>query len=423
MYRDNFLRCAFMSTLLASSIIVAKQANAQDIPAIRIAPSTAYGGSISSFFDRIEFIPLKTTKESLLGAVDKLVITESSFIAGDWDTKSVYFFSLDGKLITKVKLPQEGSLGMDVSYEQDQKRVAIRYINWSTERGECKYYSVIGAPLNVPTSKISKDNATLVYFGKGYNIGANIRYLNRGEKAKDSVFNLITIYKGNEVFKSLLPFNQAKSLALSRLMGGYSLMWGHPIRVLDNNFYIASPLTFEVYKVNLNGAKPIFRFVLPADRVIPKALIDKNDIKSIDSLSDEIAFNNKLVLQISNIFFWEKYISFKLMPKIFLSKPSSEPEFQYNFLYDTLSKKLIGLERLVPDSSSFYLQPFGHKTNRDGLEFFDGYFYTSLSSLEIINQWEKTKNKVEIYPAVLEEFFRTENRKSNPIIVRMKLRK
>ncbi len=408
--------------LLASFLGMPCALQAQQVPAIRIAPDQAFGGPLSAYFSDFEFIPLETTKESLLGAVDKLVVTDSSYIAGDWDTKCVYFFSKDGKLLNKVKLPREGSLGIDIAYEGDQRRVAIRAINWATEKGECTYYSKTGQPLNIAPVRIDGNKAILVYLGKGYQLGISNAYLNRGERARDSIYNLFTIYKNGEPSQNVLPYNQVSSLAFCRIMGSYILQWGHPIRVQDGSFYAAMPLTFTVYKIGLKEAVPAFRFVLPAERVVPRSLIERNNLGSIDSLYDQLRMDNRTILQISNIFFLNKYLSFKFIPKVYISKPSSESEYQYNFLYDTASKKLIGLERLTPDSLSYYLQPLGHIANRDGLDYYDGYFYTSLSALEILNQWDKTKDRGARYPPVLQEYFQTQNRKSNPVLVRMKLR-
>ncbi|MCX6317265.1 MAG: 6-bladed beta-propeller [Bacteroidetes bacterium] len=395
---------------------------AQKVPVLRVDPSSAFGGTISTYFEKVEYIPLETTKECLLGAADKLVITDSSFVIGDWDTKSVYFFSFSGKFINKVKLPSEGSLGMDISYERDRNRIAIRSINWSTEKGDCKYYTLLGKLQSNSTTKVNKETATQVYLGNGYNIVTGISYLNRGEKARDKVYSLFSLYKDDKQVKSFLPYNQSRSLVISRLLGGYSLMWGHPLRVKEGVFYAAEPLNFTVYRINKDSAVRAFKFVLPADRVIKQEIIEKNDYNTTDSLVDEIAYNNKIILQISNICFVQQYLSFKFIPKIYLSKPGSEAEFQYNFLYDTAAKKLISLERLSTDASNYFLPVFGHKANRDGLEFYDGYFYTSLSSLEMINQWEKTKTRVTQYPPLLERYYNTENRKSNPVIVKLKLR-
>jgi len=403
-------------------LVIPVALRAQQLPVIRIAPDQAFGGPISAYFTDIEFIPLETTKESLLGAIDKLVVTDSSYIAGDRDTKCVYFFSRNGKLLNKVRLPREGSVGMDIAYEADRHRVAVRAINWATEKGECTYYSKTGQPLNIAPVKISKNTAMLVYMGEGYQLGTNDAYVNSGGRGKDSIYNLFTIYKDNEPSRSVLPYNQAASLAFCRLMGNYTLLWGHPIRVQNGSFYAAMPLTFTVYKIGLKETSPAFRFVLPAERAVPRSLIERNSIGAIDSLAEELRMDNRTILQISNIFYINKYISFKFMPKVYISMPSSEPEYQYNFLYDTASARLIGLERLTPDAQSYYLQPVGHIANRDGLDYYDGYFYTSLSALELLNQWEKTRDRGARYPPALQEYFQSQNRKSNPVLVRMKLR-
>lgn len=415
----------FTLLITCIAVTITEGIYAQEVSVIRIDPAAAHGGRVSDYFEDIEYIPLETTKESLFGTTENFIITDSSYIIGDLDTKSVYFFSPKGKLINRIKLPYE-NLGIDIAYEKNQNRIAVRSINWATEKGECNYYSVIGHKLNLPGTSINKETAIQVYLGEGYNVAANVNsYLYRGTPAKDSIYYQFSVYKKNKLFNSLLPFNQLKSVAQCVLIGGYTMIFGHPLIVQDGYFYAAEPLNFTTYKLSRNGAIKAFQFVLPADRVVPKEIIGNNNRKTIDSLLSEMndTWNNKTILQINNIVFVDKYLSFKFMPRYFVNKPGSAPEQQYNFFYDTIAKKLISLERLTPDSSNNFLPVSGQIVNMNGFVYYNGYFYGSLSSLEMFIQWEKTKEKVKNYPLALEKYFKNENKKSNPVIVKFKLRK
>lgn len=97
---------------------------------------------------------------------------------------------------------------------------------------------------------------------------------------------------------------------------------------------------------------------------------------------------------------------------------------QYNFIYDTLSTKLISMERLVPDVHNYFLPILGNGSMIvfDGLYFHKGAYYTPISSLEMFAANVSTKSKNPQYPEVLKQYFKTQTRKSNPVIVRMKLK-
>ncbi|OQY94187.1 MAG: hypothetical protein B6D37_09285 [Sphingobacteriales bacterium UTBCD1] len=395
----------------------------QSIPLIRIDPTNAYGGTMSDFFDEIEYIPLETTTESLLGSASKLVITDSSFVIGDYDTKSIFFFTPSGKFITRARLPYENSISMNISYETDRKMISVISFNWDTEKGICKYYTLTGKLIDTPKENITKETSAVVYLGSGFNLGINWNYLYKGESPKNSTFFIFSTYKKGIRYKSFLPFNQANSLAFSRLMGSYITAFGNPLKAQNGYLYAAEPLTFKTFKINKDTAIASFQFVLPYERVIPKTLIEGNNLKSIDSLKETLSFDNKTILQISNIFYYRNYLFFKLIPRMYLFKPNSDPEFQYNFMYDTLTKKLISIEKISPDASSYFLSALGHIAQRDGIEYFNGNLYTSLSALEMFNQMEKTKEKAKRYPPALDKYFSTETRKSNPVIVKLKLRK
>jgi hypothetical protein len=78
------------------------QAFSQELPKLKINLEQAFGGAFSDYLDSIEYIPLETSKTSLFGNISQLLITDSSFVISDEDTKSILFFSLSGKFIKRV---------------------------------------------------------------------------------------------------------------------------------------------------------------------------------------------------------------------------------------------------------------------------------------------------------------------------------
>ena len=76
---------------------------AQEVPKLRIDPAQAYGGVVGDYFDEVNYIPLQTTKESLFGAISNMIVTDSSYVISDNDTRAVLFFKKDsGYFILKL---------------------------------------------------------------------------------------------------------------------------------------------------------------------------------------------------------------------------------------------------------------------------------------------------------------------------------
>lgn len=100
----------------------------------------------------------------------------------------------------------------------------------------------------------------------------------------------------------------------------------------------------------------------------------------------------------------------------------SDNDSQYNFAYDTVSRKLFGLDRMAPDQVSCFLPVMGERSKNKGFMFFDQYLFGYISSLSMFSSFEKNSSRNPAYPPVLQEYFKTQNRKSNPVIVKMKLK-
>ena len=69
---------------------------------IRIDPAHARGGTASQIFEKVNFIPLETTKESLFGKIDQLAVTKDYFIILDEQTNSILIFKKNGKFHAKI---------------------------------------------------------------------------------------------------------------------------------------------------------------------------------------------------------------------------------------------------------------------------------------------------------------------------------
>ncbi|UEG54023.1 6-bladed beta-propeller [Mucilaginibacter daejeonensis] len=412
-----------VKTLICCLILLSSLGNvvAQEINKIRVDPNQAYGGAVSEYFTTVEYIPLESNKQSTFGYITRLIVTDSSFVVYDSDTYSVYFFSLSGRFIRKVKGKAEG-LGQNIDYDKKAGYIDFSRVQRSTNKLEHSYFSKTGEELSknfIPHAE--NDFADMLPLGDNFYASANGCFISNIDKTKSTIINRLEIYNNGKLYKTLLPINQQENEAICAIHGFLRL----PEKSENNSFYISTPLDYFVYKINKDSAKLVFQFVFPADRIFSNDILKSHDKKLIREIAEKNILNPDplKIMNVSNIFCRGENIFFKINPKRYVSSQGSAIQYQYNFIYNKISGRLISLERLIGDESNFYLPIFNDRVKVDGLEQFDdGFYYSNISSYNMFAAASATKLKKPQYPDILQNFFKTGNRRSNPVIVRMKLK-
>ena len=391
---------------------------AQSERKVRIDPAMAFGGKTSDYFDSVEYIPLETSSKSLFGEVDKLIITDSSFVIFDFDTHSVLFFAHNGKFITRIT----GGANTYISLFHDfaNNNIEVHNVNSVLSNDVIAYYSYNGKLLKSITLPVSKHAgySPVVSMGNGVTAKFNSAFLVPGNSPVDTITHLITIYKDQELYRSFFPVSQTKHLGFCSIAGSIE----PPKVVQDNAFYISTPLDHKLYRITRSDTQFLFQFVFPATRVLSKEIFDSGNKKYIDNVTRRIPDDENTIIDVSNIFYRGSKLYFKLNMRAYTSYIGSESKYLYNFIYDTLSGKLVSLERITSDEKSYFLPLFGSRVNVSGLEYNSDHFYTSVSSLKMFVAYKNIQEMGVQFPEVLAEYFKTQNRKSNPVIVKMKLK-
>ncbi len=392
--------------------------NAQAVEKLRIDPAMAFGGTVSEYFEQINYVPLETTKESLFGDISQLVITDSSYVIHDYDTKAVLFFSLAGKYIMKIKF-KEGIYPL-ISCDKEKKRIVISNYDGSIEKSVTKYYSFVGKELVGELSVKSILRTNLISLNNGFYVGTGSCYFGRGMKPVDSISYLLKIYKGDSLYKSFLPYNQTINTAPCAFAGWPQKISKSPE---DGVVYASTPFDGSIYKVTKDTVVKAYQVVFPVSRSIPKNIAESKDMKVIDSLRNANWPGENVIVSLANIFFQGNLLFFKINAAKYMWTQGSEFEKQYNFILDMKTGKLVSMERMKPDEMNGFLPFVGMRIAWNGLDYIDGSFYTSVSSLQLFNAKEATAERKPKYSPVMENFFAKENRKSNPVIVQLKLKK
>lgn len=392
---------------------------AQDVPKLRIDPAQAYGGVVGDYFEEVNYIPLQTTKESLFGSITTLVITDSSYVISDFDTRSVLFFKKDGSYITKVKVKKDEY--PNVSFEASTKRVIVTVYQSNGEKEIIQYYSLTGLKLNDQV-KIGSNEKTkgMHSLGENYYLKTEDCYYAAGSKPKDSVSYALSIYKNETLYKSFLPINAAQTPCKCALGFWPSISASSQ----DTVVYASTPFDNSIYRVTKDTVQKIYTIVFPFNRMLGKDLLETTDAKRIDSLRDNIYKAQNIISGVSNIYFKNDLMLFKIDQRAYFWTQGTEDTKQYNLIYNLKTSRLVSLERITPDEKSSVLPLIGgNYMSTRGLTYDDGYFYSNVPSLKMFASKENTKDKNPRYSPAMEKYFKKEDRKSNPVIVQMKLKK
>jgi len=401
------------------SLLAYMEAQAQNVPVLRIDPANAYGGTYSEYFDDIEYIPLETTRESLFGFIVQLLITDNSFVITDFDTQATYFFLKNGKFVKKIH--EKGNKYPNISYDAVGKRITISVFNEITRKNELRSYTTSGEEISNSHTKIATaGNSKLVNLGAGYYAASQTCYYQKGASPADTTIYLLKIYKGDSLYQKFLPYNQKEKCGICVFGNGVAELKNSP----ENGvIYVSTPLEHNIYRVTKDSAKNIFRLVFPYNLTFPSEILKSKDPAFIDSVRNTKWQNETTITSISNIFLNGQLLYFKTNTSqaSFATGPSDMKPI--NFIYNLGTNKLVSVERITPDSANYYLPFYSWGIGVTGLEYSENSFYTHVSSLELFTATAATQKKNVVYPLYLQTYFKSNNRKSNPVIVRFKLKK
>lgn len=392
--------------------------NSQDVLKLRIDPSNAFGGTVSNYFSKIDYIPLETNKQSLFGDISQLLVTDSSYVIFDRDTRSVLFFTKEGKFINKINTGNDNV----IIYSYGDIILLARASN----SGDIvlREYSTKGKILT--DDKILENNNALkqYFFPLKSGFYATFNSCNTNCECSKNITGstsyMIDIYKDDKLYKSLLPYDIYKKRVFCELEGRLAFSMN---MILDRDaFYISSPLEHIIYQVTVDTAIAKYQIVVPKKYDIMRHLFETDSNFTNSDLKSSNYYKPTSIRNVSNINLVNNFLLFKVN---YFSKLADEYGvlLNCNFIYDFKNEKLSALERITPDKSSYYLRFFNEqKINLNGLNYHKGCYFSTISSLEMFAARDATKSKNPQYPPVLQEYFKTQTRKSNPVIVRMKLK-
>ncbi|MBP8067688.1 MAG: 6-bladed beta-propeller [Pedobacter sp.] len=408
--------CLFLTLFFSKQTLAQAKVDSTAMITLRLDPQNARGAAVSQLFDEVKFIPLETTKESLFGSISDLKIVKENYLIFDWDTKAILIFTKEGKFKIKIDATRIQKDKADNSKSEFYGFTTVEENNESliqiyTDK-HVYYFDLDGKQVKKVLNKDVKSNYDFKYADNKTIVRPNFLLKN----GKDSTFYEVGIFNGKDSV-GYFPY-AIKRYETDEFWGGGSRFYEYGV---DNEMFYLNYYDYNLYKIAPNKLSLAYRIVFPANNSLPKDFITnpiyikkrgeyfRNNPKVFYSLSSTYLIGNNLYLKMSN-YGWDQ-------------------DLKKSIIYNLKSGELISIQDLEPDSLSSFLPITDasgnfHDFRNHGFHLFkDGYFYTSYSSLAMFTFKEQLSNKYDKFAPEMQDYFKNQNKKSNPILIQLKPKK
>lgn len=397
---------------------------------LRIDPTYASGGPVSQFFDSVTYIPLETTKESLFGTVQKMIVSDRYFIIQDNSTAAVLIFEKNGKFHTKISA--KPLTIFDFSYDRVSGQILIYKANSKAITPEMqigmrtnpsKFFKRIEKLISLEIYDVNgkkietknREKNDLIYQLSSVNFPGGIIASNVAmaqEKMPDSTAFELNLYKDQHLYQSYFPYNTKTDIA----------HYGNPINAkrftktpIDTLVYYTRPMDYSVYRLTPHSLSELVEFVFPLKNTIPEKYF--TDTMTQEDRIKYLQDNPTFIVGLSGIRFINNSWYFTINDNQWRRTSNS------NFKYELKTGQLFSFDRSTPDSSTSFLPIFDYPFASNGFIAEDDHFlYNHISSLRMFSEMERTKDKNPDYNSVLKTYFDKGTKQDNPVLVQLKPR-
>lgn len=388
---------------------------AQDQPItekLRIDPSSAMGGTVSQYIDKVQFITFQSTPKSAFGNIDQLEITDKYFIILDRETKAILIFNKQGQFHAKIEAskisPQDPRF---YTFYLDKQKDLIE-VEYPTDIYTC---DLDGKLISHQTHSWEKYSGVKTGLGSGFS-GYYFYSPYRPYPTNNNIFYEIMVHKNDSLTSKYLSYSLNTKYSDSQ--GSQSHIDFYPDHANDSSAYFVREYDYNIYKLTPHTFTAAYQFIFPLQVSLPKNF--RTDSSFNAKRQKFIRDNKSLIYKLGNFYKTDDYIFFKTISGDFI-RPS--------YLFSTKSQTLIAIDKIVSDATSYFLpitdaEVGGFTFSNNGILLFDGEnFYSSYSSLLLFSQMDATKNKRPQYPPALAKYLSNKaNLKGNPVLVQIKFK-
>ncbi|PIF45306.1 6-bladed beta-propeller protein [Chryseobacterium sp. 52] len=378
---------------------------------IRIDPANVKGTPVGKLFEKVEFVPLETTKESTFGVITQLDVLDDRYLIYDRDTKSILIFSSEGKFINKIdgtKIPGNTEIkGKEIKgfeLKKMEKQMVIAALTSSSRfffDHDGNYLNqALAPPMDFPKYPIGTGKN---YFQKFY-----------VKNTSDTIVYELALVSPEQNVKPYFPFIKTRHLKDQFISGGEN----YSFNSLTGELYFTSYYNYTIYKGTENGLIEKYKLIFPLENSLPTDFLTNKSY--VDKRIPFFKSNPKVIYSISNVMVIGDYLMFKI---------SNFGGGLKNMLCLNLKNfDLISLNDLERDKTSNFLpvtdDGVGYDfANKGFLLNKNGFLYSSYSSHAMFKLYGMIPDNQKNYPKVMTNYFKNENSKSNPIIVKLKIKK
>jgi hypothetical protein len=374
---------------------------------LHIDPSNASGGNVADVFEKLNYIPLETTPESLFGRISQLEIVDNYYIILDESTGCIVIFNKDGKYHAKIKCK-----GKSTPYKFYVNRWTKQIVYSNDYYSTLIYCDFDGKQIKTEDEMVKDNNPMSFKFIGPTKLVSRDMYRDNDATSKDFkpyTRSLLQYQDGKKIYAMAFNYTEAKGKKESTHKGDQLSYFGS-----DTTLFYSEYFNYRVNTITPNTITRTYQFVFPLSMTLPS---DFNTNAAYDvGLNDYLNSHKELIYCINNFYKGGNNLLFEASNRDYNSKNRS-------LIYNLKSGTLVSFEHITPDDMSFFLPIYGGDFDNQGIQAFDGeYAYTSIPSITMFKANDDNKDKKVKYNPVLADYFSKGTKRDNPVIVQFKVK-
>lgn len=395
----------------------------KDVPVVklRIDPNYARGGRTSQIFDTVIYTPLETRKDVVVGYTHNLQVSKHYFVFFDQDLKGLYVFNRDGKYKTSInKLPlpnwdkqEDGYMFQDFYFDKATERIFVFYRDKTKENPKwLAIFSPDGTMLkNKKLPSLVKDvSFRILEIDSTGDKSLVFAHYNSPKERLDSnlaKFHFYAIQNFDSIKAGMVPVIRDKKMDP---LYGIDWIQYYPNQMVGGKTIWSRNFDYTVYRSDekLNLTK--YQILLPLSNSIDSAFYkDTTALKSWDKAFAYFEGKNTLVQAFFGMTEMNNWLIFQMQTRTWPNPM---------LLYNIKNQHLIDFNKITTDSSSYFLPLKSWRVDASD----NGSIYNLIPAYELFNVKSSRTDAPWNASPQLKEYFQKQDRKSNPVIVELKLK-
>lgn len=370
--------------------------NAQTTTTLHVDIDNFNAGTVSEVFKNVHFIPLETTKESMIGNIYQLEVIKDHFVIADNLSNSIFFFNRKGKFEYKVKAHKPDRFIDNFICDEQNNKLVVQ-----TEANVINVFDLEGnfiKRVKLPFSfygffLLNKD--TITY---------NANRPNKPSQTDTTLYALHYATNYDHFFKVSFPYNPKIEICeYNQLTNPFSQVRGSDVAIFS------LPYHYQIYALHDTGISHIYNFLFPLKYSIPPNF---NTAEFTGKKEDYIYRNNNNINKIIGL---EKV--YKLGNYLLFTIRIRRAEAR-KYAYNLNTHDLISFDHVVGDSSSYFL-PILKFTEGMGTVY-EGHIYSTIPSFVLDNT--KKHHPLDHYSTELDAYYKHHDKWSNSFIIEADLK-